>query len=221
MKYKREKLQKDLNKIKDLIKLKTNEMLDSDEYKLLSKKLKEKQGERHSKGLELYKLKKRVYKKYILNYSSWGGISMRDVKPCIKQGIKRGFGITNVLFINEFDLMYIVKRLIDNDLKKIKISIDKLLTEIEDAEIEIKKVSVGIERKKSEILALENKGLRVYNKLNKKKYLKNKKIEERKKKLEVIINKLRENKSSTYFMKRIINEVNKELILEKIGGNKK
>jgi len=209
----KEKLQKKLEQIDEKLNLKRVEIRNSKEYKLLEKTKDNLGIERRKKEQELRQLEKPIYNKYIKGYyMGWRGLEFKpkDIKSSVKQGIKKGLGIKNVLFIGEYNIKKIVMKLIEKDLEKVKPQIDKLKIEIKgfgrqfdicynkDDELFIKGLdSLTKQRKK------------IVNKLNEKEILKNKRIEENRKIVDIKI-----EKNLSKFMNKITKEVDKRLILE-------
>ncbi len=208
----KEKLKKGLEKVNSKIRLKNIEIENSNKYNLLKTTQDNLRGEKYKKEDELKRIMKPIYLKYVNFVSWWRGFSFRtkDIKSSVKQGIKKGLETTNILFINKYDFSKVVNKLIERDLKNDKQKIDKLRVEIEKIEKQVGEIY--LEKRK-----LIEKGLntlvkqkeKIYNKLNEKEILKNKRINRKQKKLkEQIDNHLPK------YMDKIFKEVNKRLMLE-------
>ncbi len=151
-----------------------------------------------------------IYKKYVYNaYNLNGyfrGFEPNNIKSSVKQGIKKGLGITNVTLINEYDLRDIVKQLVDRDLEEIKEQTDEVKHKIEDITAQLKK---GYEKKDrltvGKLNLLDKQEAKLWNKLTSEKMA----VEEKKRQLRI---KIKNNLPK--FMDEIAKEVDKRLILE-------
>lgn len=205
-------LEKKLNQIDEKIKLKKLRIEISPRYRLFGDTQKDLEGEKWEAERELRELKKQIYEKYIHNpKTKWNGfVEIKNIKSFVNQGIKRGLEITNILFINKYDLIKIVKQLINKDLEKIKTQTDKVESKIREIDVQIKKCIDEKMKPMKGLNALIKQGKRIYKKLNEKEHIKNRKTEKQKKEVEIKI------KTLPKFMDKIIKEVNKGLILENL-----
>ncbi len=210
-KEEREKIKEELEEIDEKIRLKTNQVINSPIYKSLEDTQKELENKSREKRKEIKVLEAPIYKKYAYritgeNYG-WGlSFHTKEIKSSIMQGIKKGLGITNVALINEYDLRNIVEQLIDKDLENVKKQTDKLHLEIKKTYTQTQECYKNKEKLKNKGLnVLEKQAQKVYDELNSQKVIK----EEKKKKLRIKI-----KKHLPKFMDKIINEVNKQLILD-------
>ena len=210
-KEEREKIKEELEEIDEKIRLKTNQVINSPIYKSLEDTQKELENKLREKRKEIKVLEAPIYKKYAYriigeNYGRGLNFNPKEIKSSVKQGIKKGLGITNVTLINEYDLRSIVTQLINKDLENVKKQTDKLHLEIEKTYTQIQKCYKNKEKLKNERLnVLKKQAQKVYDELNSEKIIK----EEKEKKLRIKI-----KKHLPKFMDKIINEVNKELILD-------
>lgn len=204
----REKLKKELNEIDKKILIERIQINNSPEFKLLETtkdnlwiKYNEKEG-------ELRDLKRQIYKKYIFKLNtSWGrSFEIKNIKPSVKQGIKAGLGITNLLFLEKYELRDITKQLIKKDLEEI--NANKLTKEVRDSYSQIGKYNDDTIKLLKGLDSLAKQRKDVHNKLHKKAYLQEKRIEKGKKEVKIKIENL------SKYMDKIIKEVNKRLILE-------
>ena len=114
-KEEKEKLENKLKKIDEEIQLKESEIKNSPPYLLEEEIIKENYSKLNSIEKEIRTLKNEVYNKYIGGFY-WGrGFNVGDIKPTIKQGIKRGLGVKSLEEINTH-LVTIVKELIAKEL---------------------------------------------------------------------------------------------------------
>ncbi len=205
----KEKLEEELEQIESKIRLKETEIRNSSEYKLLIKKGDDLWEKRRENERELKNLKKPIYEKYVHNFRRLG-FNTKNIKSSVKQGIKKGLGITNVSFIDEYDLRKIVQQLIGKDLEKIRTQEDKLI-------IKTNEFDKQIDKNDNEKQKLINNGLnaltkqrkKIDDKLNEQENLKYKRTKEKKKEVEIKI-----KNHLPKLMDNIVKEVNKELIVE-------
>ena len=206
----KEKLEEELEQIESKIRLKEKEIINSSECKLLIKTKDELWKKKNENQRELRNLEKPIYKKYV-NKLSWGyGFDTKDIKSSVKQGIKKGLGITNVSFIDDYNLNGIVQKLINKDLEKIKTQKDKLIIKTNEFDKQIDKNYN--ERKKlmdNGINALTKQRKKIDDKLNEQENLKYKRTKEKRKEVEI---KIKNNLPK--LIDNIVREVNKELIVE-------
>ena len=206
----KEKLKKELNEIEEKMRLERIRIGNSPESKLLETTISNLWTKYNQKESELRKLKRQIYDKYISKLNtSWGiGLGIKNIKSSVKQGIKRGLGITNLSFLEKYELKYIVKQLINKDLEET--NADKLTKEVRSIYTQI--VKCGDDKKKLSkgLNALAKQRKEVYNKLHKKAYLQEKRIEKGRKEVKIKIENL------SKYMDKIIKEVNKRLILEEL-----
>jgi len=206
----KEELEKKLYQIDEKLNLKETQIKNSPEYDLLGTTQSDLWKKRSEKERELKELEKPIHKKYVLNYSrGWRMFRIKNIKSSVKQGIKDGLKITNVSFIDEYDLIHIVEQLINKDLEKIKMQTDKLRSEIKDIDTQIDKCDENQVKLMRGLDALAEQRKKIDNELYKKEYLKNKIIEKKKKDVKIKIQKHFQD-----FMDKIIKEVNKRLILD-------
>ena len=210
----REKLKEELEQIESKIRLKSTEITNSQEYQTLSTLNKDLGDKQTEMKIELKKLKQPIYLKYVNSLYGWGMYRFRtkDIKSFVKQGIKKGLGITSVAFIPESYLMDIVEQLINKDLEEYKIEIDKL----ENRTKEIEKKFSEIYSDKDKIIEkglskLKKQRKKIYNELNEKQKLKSKRIERKQKEVSKQIDNYLPK-----FMGKITKEVNKRLMLESL-----
>jgi hypothetical protein len=172
----KEKLKKEINQIDEKIKLKNIQIDNSPEYKLIKITREDLSEKRWGMEKELKDLKEPTYLKYVHKTGWRYSLKVKDIKSSVKQGIKKGLGITNVSFINEYDLMKIIQRLIDTDLEKIIPQIDKLQSGIRDIDTKIDKSYDETNRlRRNGVNALKNQRKIVYEKLHGKEYLQSEK----------------------------------------------
>ena len=206
----KDKLNEELKKIREKKLLANARIKNSPEYKQIEKtktELSEKLREQRRKGITL---KNPIYKKYVYDaynsYDYFRGFKPNNIKYSVKQGIKKGLGITNVALINEYDLRDIVKQLVNRDLEEIKEQIDEVKYETEDIDAQLKKCYNKQDKlmvKKSN--PLKKQETRLWNKLTSEKRA----VEEKKRQLRI---KIKNNLPK--FMDEIAKEVDKRLILE-------
>lgn len=209
-KINKEEIKKELLQIDEKMKLEKIQRENSSEYKSLITTIKGLYSKEEEVGMELRKLEKEVYVKYIDNY--WGyGFKSRDIKSFVKQGIKKGLGITSVAFINEYDLRKIVKELFNKDLKEIKPQTDKLIDKIKEIDKLIKKEKDNKEKLMVGLNFLIKQRKKIEDRLYEEENIKNKKIGQKKEEVSIQI-----NKNLPKFMDKIIKEVNRRLILENL-----
>ncbi len=206
----KEKLKKELDEIDEKLKLKNIQIKNSSEYKLIETTISNLWEEKDKINKKLKNLKKPIYLKYIHNLIGWGGFNFKTkaIKSSVKQGIKGGLETTSVAFINEYALRNIVKQLINKDLEKIKTQIDNLKRKIEKNEIQLTKCLDGKKKLMDGLNPLRKQRKKIEDKLNEKDLLKEKRINEKKKDVEIKI------KNLPKFMDKIIKEVNRRLILD-------
>ncbi len=206
----KEKLNKKLEELHKKIRLKTNQITDSSKYKLLEYTQKEWANKISKKRKEKKVLEALIYKKYAytIRGKTYGDLSFqtKDIKSSVKQGIKKGLGITNVALINEYDLRDIVIQLIDKDLEKIKKQINKLNCEIDEIAMQLNKCYDNKEKIIIKGLGiLEKQQQKIYNELNSERIIR----EEKKRELRIKV-----KKHLPEFMDKIAEEVNRRVILE-------
>ena len=207
-KEKLKELTKEIDELDDKVKLKSIQIVNSPEYKQingiqkgLSEKLSEKRKEERI-------LKEPIYKKYASNvrkdfFGKWV-FKTNNIKSSVKQGIKKGLGVTSIALINEYDLHDIVTQLINKDLKKTKAN--KLDLEIENIDTKIQKCRCDKEKLINGLLnPLKKKKERIFNELNSQKRI----IEEKKRKLRKEV-----AQNLPKFMNKITKEIDRRVILE-------
>jgi len=201
----KEKLNKELKEIDEKYNIKKIELENSSEFKKLKILKSDLSMELIKLEKELSSLRRKAHKKYSLRYSACG----RYIKPCVKKGIKKGLGLTNISVIDEHRLFKIITELKKRDLKKTNFeSLEKkrriIIFKRREYEIEIE----NLKKKVLNPFFLQKKKIR--DKLNSKEILRIKKLEEKKEEFKVKI------KNLPQFIDKISDEVNKELILEKL-----
>lgn len=210
----KEKLEKELEEIDEKMKLKEIEIKNSSEYKLLETTKEELYSKQSDKERELRKLKKEIYLKYVtrLDGRMFGvGFRTGNIKSSVKQGIKAGLGIPNVSLVDNYGWKRIVNQLIDKDLEKIKKQTDKLQSEITDTYTKLKRCYDSEEKLMGGLNALEKQRKKISNKLNAKKYLKEKGMKKWRKEVDKFL-----KDGSPEVMDKIGEEINRRLILENL-----
>ena len=210
----KEKLKKDLDNIEREIRLKRTEIINSPEYRLLEADKQDLGEEKNNISRELNKLRRPIYLKYVTSFYGWGNYIFRtqNVKSSVKQGIKKGLGITSVAFIYEHDLKNIVSQLIEKDLEKEKIKIDKLESKLKKIKEQFNIIYDNKDKLMTkELSKLTKQAKKIYDKLHEKENLKNQRMERKQKEVKIQI-----DNHLPKFMDKIIKEVNKRLILENL-----
>jgi len=210
------RLNRELREINEKISLKNKEVINSEEYKLLNKLGKELYHKINKLDEERKALEKPIYKKYVnIVYSDWNGKYKVDkINHYVKKGIARGLGILNMVHINKEGYRNVIKQLIKNDLSKLKGEIERLEKDRKNFDLELKKNYEQVTKMQEEATKhLVDKRLKICSKLNKKEKDREERIEKNQREA-----KIRINKHLPHYMDKIINEVDKQLILEKISN---
>lgn len=207
MKIDKEKLELEITEIRIEIDLKTIEIENSPQYKLIEADIKILNDKKREIENRFNELKKSIYGKYIYkslrSCSEWGVIIREPyIKPSVKQGIKKGLGIKNLTSI-KYELAGIVKSLIDRDLKMV--GAEKINKKAKELRAESFKLYDDKEKlMKDGVSILEKK----IEKISKK--LRGETREEKKVEEEVKI----KIKNLPKYMNKITKEINKRLTLD-------
>jgi len=170
------------------------------------------------KRQEQRKIKRTITRRYVrANHNNvWIGgarfdyVEINNIKPSVKQGIKRGLGIKFISSAEGDDIVKAVKNLIKEDLEKT--NYNDLENDISKKHFEKTNINNELKRKG---LELREKKQKIENELNKEQIEKDNKI---KKEKEAIVKMVKENLSE--YMSNIRKEVEKGLMLDNLNETK-
>ena len=207
-KSKREKLEKELEKINEKVRLKREEVFNTKSYKSLKEEEDNLWEETTIKTKEIRELSKVIYGKYLTDKLYYWGVDILNVKSLTKEGIKRGLGVKYINLIPNDYIVRIVKELINEDLKK---------TNVEEIRLDIRNINEKVKEiveKKAKVMndginSLEKEQKRIHNNLYKEK-MNNDTLREKKR--EEVAKMIKE--SLPKHIENIRDEIGKGLILE-------
>jgi len=121
---------------------KRNEIENGKEFKETTEEMLKKSERKGLLKKELNTIYKPIFQKYFSRIGSfYGEFSFRfdekNIKDCVRRGIKSGLGITNLKFISGGDYITIIKKLIANDLSLVGNRVNDINSETEKLEKEI------------------------------------------------------------------------------------
>lgn len=199
------KLQQELDSLEKKIIFERSQIEQSQDYLLMKNICRDKSKEQSLASTEIETLRNQTYKKYMSIYRRYGRCRLQDIKPSIKQAIKKGLGEKNIKVI-EYHLVGIIKRLVDMDLKETNIK--ELMEKSVDINKDLQKLNLNREQfVLNKLKILESKCNKIYKILQKDEIAKNKKLEKGKAEVKIKMEHIQD------YMGNIIKEVNKRLIL--------
>ena len=134
----KEKLEKEIKEISEEIRLKEIEIKENPPYLLAEEIMKEKIDEKDKIEKEINTINQEISQKYTgRRWSYYRGLKFSDIKPSVKQGIKKGLGVTNITIIKD-NIVRIVKQLMNKDIEDL--GREELKKKGEDFNEEIRKL---------------------------------------------------------------------------------
>ncbi len=205
----KKKLQEEFYTLSSRINTKNGKIRNSSEYQKLENEVKPLRMEKEEPVKEIDELRNKVYEKYgwYLFYG-YSDTKLKDIKPCVKQGVKRALGVGSVAEIEDY-LVRIVKELIEKELDTPRMK--ELVKKVNDLDKIIKEKYN--QRNKLIIEGAKSMGDRrdeILKELNQEAKRKADELGKKKKDVKIKVDNLPK------YLEKITKEVNRQLILDGI-----